>query len=242
MGRHARRTAKNVIPAAGALAAVIPVVLGVAAPAAPVAHAGESAVLDAQVVSQQPPARPLALSVPDGLSYVVAAGDTLSGIAGKVCGDPGDWPGIWHANQAEVPDPDLIYPGQTLRFTCDELSQVPASAARPAPPAAAVSGTSGGILSCAGLEALWQQAGGAAGEAFMAAEIAKAESGGNPNATDYDANGTVDRGLFQINSIWGALSTLDPLANARAAVQISVDGTSWSPWVTAQRNLYQGQC
>ena len=182
MGRHARRTAKHAVPAAGVLAAAIPVALAVAAPAA---SAGQSAVLDAQGVQvwQQSPARPLVTSVPDGLSYVVAAGDTLSGVAGKVCGDPGDWPGIWHANQAEVPDPDLIYPGQTLRFTCDELSQVPASAARPAPPAgAAISGTSGGVLSCAGLEALWQQAGGAAGEAFMAAEIAKAESGGNPNA------------------------------------------------------------
>ena len=116
------------MPAAGVLAAAIPVALAVAAPAA---SAGQSAVLDAQGVQvwQQSPARPLATSVPDGLSYVVAAGDTLSGVAGKVCGDPGDWPGIWHANQAEVPNPDLIYPGQTLRFTCDELSQVPSSAA-----------------------------------------------------------------------------------------------------------------
>lgn len=242
MGRHARRTAKNVIPAAGALAAVIPVALGAAAPAV---HAGQSAVLDAQVASQQPPARPLVTRVTaelPGTVYTVAAGDTLSGVAGKVCGDPGEWPAIWHANQAEVPDPDLIYPGQTLRFTCGEITAVPQPAAQPAPPAAAVSGTSGGILSCAGLEALWQQAGGSPGEAFMAAEIARAESGGNPDATDYDANGTADRGLWQVNSTWGPLSVYDPLANARAAVQISADGTNWSPWVTAQRNLYQGQC
>ncbi len=236
MGRHAARAKYAVPVVTGALAVAAPVVL------APAAHAVTGAVPDAQAVSQQLPARPPATRVTpelSGLSYVVAAGDTLSGIAGKVCGDPGDWPGIWHANQAEVPNPDLIYPGQTLRFTCGELSAVPQSAP-PAPSAGAVvSGTSGGILSCAGLEALWQQAGGPAGEAFMAAEIARAESGGNPDAI----SPSDDLGLWQINKpVWGVLATFDELGNARAAVQISHDGANWSPWVTFQRGLYQGQC
>ena len=52
----------------------------------------------------------------------------------------------------------------------------------------------------------------------------------------------LDRGYWQVNSIWGALSTYDPAGNARAAVQISGDGTNWSPWVTYSTGAYQGQC
>jgi hypothetical protein len=100
----------------------------------------------------------------------------------------------------------------------------------------------GGNLSCSALESLWESAGGSASAAFMAAEIARAESGGRQYATDDDGNGSVDRGYWQINSIWGAGSTYDPAGNARAAVQISDDGTNWSPWVTYQTGAYQGQC
>ena len=76
----------------------------------------------------------------------------------------------------------------------------------------------------------------------MAAEIATAESGGQQYATDNDSNGTMDRGYWQINSIRGAQSTYDPAGNARAAVQISRDGTNWTPWVTYNTGAYQGQC
>lgn len=100
----------------------------------------------------------------------------------------------------------------------------------------------GGSLSCSGLEALWESVGGADDAAFMAAEIARAESGGQQYATDVDGDGTVDRGYWQINSIHGALSTYDPSGNARAAVELSDDGTDWSPWVTFNSGAYQGQC
>lgn len=83
------------------------------------------------------------------------------------------------------------------------------------------------------LMALWVQAGGSQLNAAMAAAIAMAESGGNPNSTDDDSNGTADRGLWQINSSNGSLSTYDPLGNARAAVQMSKNGTTWRPWCTA---------
>ena len=65
-------------------------------------------------------------------------------------------------------------------------------------------------------------------------------AGSTPPTTD--GNGTVDRGYWQVNSIHGALSTYDPAGNARAAVQLSGDGTNWSPWVTYQTGAYQGQC
>ena len=100
----------------------------------------------------------------------------------------------------------------------------------------------GGTLSCAGLERLWEAAGGSPSAAFTAAEVAMAESSGNTNASNYNTNGTVDRGAWQINSIWGSESTYDPMANARAAVQISHDGTDWTPWATYNSNAYQGKC
>ena len=100
----------------------------------------------------------------------------------------------------------------------------------------------GGTLSCSGLEALWESAGGSRSAAFMAAEIAKAESGGRQYATDTNGGASTDRGYFQINSVHGALSTYDPLGNARAAVQLSGNGTNWSPWVTYSTGAYQGTC
>ena len=108
--------------------------------------------------------------------------------------------------------------------------------------AAGIGAPSGGALSCAGLEALWESVGGSRSAAFMAAEIAQAESSGQQYAANQNTNGTVDRGYWQINSTWGALSTFDAAGNARAAVRISRDGTDWWPWVTYQIGAYQGKC
>ena len=60
-------------------------------------------------------------------------------------------------------------------------------------------GSSGGLsgtLSCSGLEQLWTSAGGNPADAFMAAEIAMAESGGN----QYALSPTDDYGYWQINA------------------------------------------
>jgi hypothetical protein len=100
----------------------------------------------------------------------------------------------------------------------------------------------GGTLNCAGLERLWESAGGSPGEAFTAAEIAMAESGGRQYATNTNGGRSTDRGYWQVNSVHGAQSTYDAYGNARAAVQISGDGRDWSPWVTWQTGAYQGQC
>src|SRR6202000_2431494 len=71
-----------------------------------------------------------------------------------------------------------------------------------------------GTLSCSGLESLWKAAGGASSEAFMAAEIAMAESGGN----QYAHSPTNDFGYWQINGVHGpAMATYDPMGNAKAA-------------------------
>jgi LysM repeat protein len=96
----------------------------------------------------------------------------------------------------------------------------------------------GGSYSCSGLEQVWEEAGGSSSKAFMAAEIAMAESGGDPNAI----SPTDDFGLWQINGSNGALATLNVLANARSAIILSDDGTNWDPWTTYHSGAYSGRC
>lgn len=89
------------------------------------------------------------------------------------------------------------------------------------------------------IKALWTQAGGSASAQNIAAAIAMAESGGNPSITHRNSDGSIDRGLWQINSRHGALSTINPLGNARAAVSISSNGRNWHPWTTYDSGAYK---
>ncbi len=100
-----------------------------------------------------------------------------------------------------------------------------------------------GTLNCAQLEALWEQAGGSPSAAFLAAEVAMAESGGRQYAINRNTNGTADRGYWQVNDgAWGSRSTFSPDGNAEAAAFISHDGTNWSAWVTYNSGAYRGRC
>lgn len=49
-------------------------------------------------------------------TYVVVKGDSLSAIAKREYGDAKEWRRIYDANREIIKDPDLIYPGQTLRL------------------------------------------------------------------------------------------------------------------------------
>lgn len=89
------------------------------------------------------------------------------------------------------------------------------------------------------LEALWIQAGGDRASAPIMAAIAMAESGGNPTATNHNHDGSIDRGLWQINSVHGNLSTFDPMANAKAAVSIKNGPQGFSAWVTYTSGAYR---
>ncbi|MFN2570219.1 MAG: LysM peptidoglycan-binding domain-containing protein [Gemmatimonadales bacterium] len=51
-----------------------------------------------------------------GRTYVVVKGDSLSEIAKREYGDAKEWRRIYDANRDIVKNPDLIYPGQTLRL------------------------------------------------------------------------------------------------------------------------------
>jgi LysM repeat protein len=197
-------------------------------------------------------------------TYEVQSGDTLSGIADRFYGSYGDWQWLYEQNTATVSDPNLIYPGQVLQVpygVSGSASQGSAAShsndtSQASTPASTVttqtstattstSGSSGalsGTLGCSGLEQLWDEAGGNPTDAFMAAEIAMAESSGNQYATDYDSNGTEDEGYWQINTVNGALATYDPLGNAESAVSLSGDGSDWTPWTTYTSGAYYGQC
>jgi nucleoid-associated protein YgaU len=51
-----------------------------------------------------------------GGNYIVVKGDSLSKIAKREYGDANKWRMIYEANQDLIKDPDLIYPGQSLRI------------------------------------------------------------------------------------------------------------------------------
>lgn len=76
----------------------------------------------------------------------------------------------------------------------------------------------------------------------LAAAVAMAESGGDPNAYgDAQYGGSV--GLWQINlrasPQWTAAQLYDPTFNAKAAYQISQGGVSWTPWTTFRTGVYK---
>jgi LysM repeat protein len=175
-------------------------------------------------------------------TYTVRSGDTLSSIAQRFYGNPADWTWLWHVNSSVVKNPNVIYVGEKLKIPSDP----PANAASYAPKHAKSSTTLtssathlSGTLGCSGLEALWEAAGGSHSEAFMAAEIAMAESGGN----QYALSPTDDYGYWQINASHGpAQATFNAIGNAKAAIAISNDGTDWMPWTTYVTGAYRGRC
>jgi LysM repeat protein len=200
-------------------------------------------------------------------TYTVLPGDTLSAIAQRFYGNPADWPWLYHVNDSIVQDPNLIYVGQNLNVPSDPPANAasytpkhsssavltsPSNASASSPsstsPSSASSTTASsapntsaglsGTLGCSGLEALWEDAGGSPAEAYMAAEIAMAESGGD----QYALSPSDDYGYWQINASHGSLATFDAYGNAQAAVSISADGTDWYPWTTYVSGAYEGRC
>jgi hypothetical protein len=96
--------------------------------------------------------------------------------------------------------------------------------------------------SCAQLGRLWLHVGGRRSSERTAEGVAMAESSGYKYATDHDSNGSVDRGLWQINSVHGHWSSYNVNTNARGAKAISDDGHNWRPWVTYTSGAYRHHC
>lgn len=94
---------------------------------------------------------------------------------------------------------------------------------------------------------LWVQAGGNPGLANTMAAIAMAESSGQVNATNSNTNGTIDRGLWQINSVHSQFNAqrllTDPLYNAQAAVAVekSQGLGAWTTYTSGAYAQYLGQ-
>lgn len=95
----------------------------------------------------------------------------------------------------------------------------------------------GGVMDRKQVGQLAQRAG--FGDTGIPVAVAQAESGLNSNAVNRNSNGSIDRGLWQINSIHGSLSTFDPQRNAAAAYSISSGGSNWRPWVAYKTGAYR---
>ena len=128
---------------------------------------------------------------------------------------------------------------QTARL---QAAQVIATACAPCPGASAgvaVGGAGADLARSAGAAAGWSGA-----DLEVAVAIAMAESGGDPQALNTaNRNGSVDHGLWQINSVHAGLLAdgdwRDPVSNARMAHAVwSQAGQSWTPWVTYKTGAY----
>ena len=221
---------------AGVLVATAPQASAAVATSAKTTTVAEQVHTDALVQHSQPATR----------TYTVRAGDTLSAIAKRFYGSTADWAWLYHVNSSVVKNPDSIYVGQVLKIPADPPANAKSyapkhaktSTARPVTLTSSATKLSG-KLSCSGLEALWETAGGAHSEAFIAAEIAMAESGGN----QFALSPTNDYGYWQINGSHGpAMATFNPMGNAKAAIAISDDGHNWGAWTTYTSGAYAGRC
>jgi len=72
----------------------------------------------------------------------------------------------------------------------------------------------------------------------VAEAICMAESGGHSNATNYNYDGSIDRGLMQINSCHGNTDAwYDPATNIAEAFRLYQD-SGWKPWTTYTSGAY----
>ena len=171
-------------------------------------------------------------------AYTVASGDTLSRISARFCGTPGDYLSL--AGASGITNPNLIYPGQTIKLKCHaaplQLPPAPVSTSaahhssashaehrargRHAGPAA----PSAGSVSTAGMAA------------FEACVISR-ESGGNPRAVN-PASGA--GGLYQfLPSTWASLGYASAYPGGAETAPVSVQRSAFaklyaeagtSPW------------
>ena len=228
-------------------------IAGVLVAAAPQAHAAVNAPATAakEAAQVRTAAGTVALVRRDApataaRTYTVRSGDSLSKISERYYGTSADWRWIYEANRSKIRNPNEIYVGERLTIPAHGTTSTTAYTPKHAKSGAKVkkavltsSKSLSGTLSCAGLEDLWEDEGGAHAEAFMAAEIAMAESGGR----QFALSPTDDFGYWQINVSHGpAEATFNPAGNAKAAIAISDDGRNWDPWTTFVDGLYRGRC
>jgi LysM repeat protein len=248
-GRHTTPSQVEKVAATATKAAPAVAIAGaLVATAAPQAHAAEKTPAKATVaVEQVHTVAAITHSQSSARSYTVRSGDTLSLIATKFYGSAGAWTTIYNANKSRIANPNTIFVGQVLTIPASASSSATSYTPKHAKAASSAKSSTtltssvsklSGTLSCSGLEALWKAAGGSSSEAFMAAEIAMAESGGN----QYAHSPTNDYGYWQINGVHGAMATYNAIGNAKAAISISDNGRDWGAWTTYTSGAYRGKC
>jgi len=83
-------------------------------------------------------------------------------------------------------------------------------------------------------------------EIATATAVALAESGGESTATNKNTNGSIDYGLWQINTVHGSLlnqgDKFNPLDNAKMALTVwQRAGNKWTPWTVYKTGAYRTQ-
>jgi LysM repeat protein len=240
-GRHATPSPVEKVAGTAVKAAPAVAIAGALVALPQSAHAEVKTPASATTVTEQ--AHTTALVKQATRTYRVRSGDTLSGIAKRFYHNPARWTWIYAANRSKIHNPNNIFVGEKLTIPYHAPTGTAAYTPRHAKkPQSTVLTSSAkklsGNLGCSGLEALWKAAGGAPGSAFIAAEIAMAESGGR----QYAHSPTNDFGYWQINGVHGAMATYNPIRNAKAAIAISSNGHNWRAWTTYVTGAYRGRC
>jgi LysM repeat protein len=241
MGRHATPSQVEKVAGTAAKAAPAVAIAGALVALPQSAHAEVKTPASATAVTEQ--AHTTALVKQAARTYTVRSGDTLSAIAARFYHNPARWTWIYAANRSKIHNPNSIFVGEKLTIPSHAptgtAAYTPRHAKKPQNTVLTSSAKKlSGNLGCSGLEALWKAAGGAPGSAFIAAEIAMAESGGR----QYAHSPTNDFGYWQINGVHGAMATYNPIGNAKAAIAISGNGSHWGPWTTYVTGAYRGRC
>lgn len=117
----------------------------------------------------------------------------------------------------------------------ESVAPVAAPAAAAAAPAVPSATLQSGALSVSALESLWTSNGGDAGTAFIAANVANAESSGIATATSPNPDGGENVGIWQLDTKGvGAGYTVaeleNPDTNAVLTIMATANGTNWSQW------------
>ncbi len=98
------------------------------------------------------------------------------------------------------------------------------------------------ILSVAQAQGYAQAAGFTGNGLSIIVAIAQAESGLNTNAKNVNTDGSIDRGIVQINNKWhpevSDACAYDPACAFQSAYKISSKGTNFSPWATYTSGKY----
>ena len=243
-GRHATPSPVEKVAGTAVKAAPAVAIAGALVALPQSAHAEVKTPAKATAVTEQAHTVALVKKAAASRTYTVRSGDTLSAIAKRFYGNAAHWTWIYAANRSKIHNPNSIFVGEKLTIPSHAPTGTAAYTPRHAKkPQSTVLTSSAkklsGNLSCSGLEALWKAAGGAPGSAFIAAEIAMAESGGR----QYAHSPTNDYGYWQINGGHGSkMATYNPMGNAKAAVAISSNGRNWRPWTTYVTGAYRGRC